>query len=202
MNRKPVCAGLHHGCRPGRRHARLPPGQRRGQRRADRPRRAARRWKTRRSMAERMRLPQGRGHCWRMRGFGTSWTCRPIRYATSVSVMDASAGRPLDCICISTTGRPAADARPFGWMVEARSLRKALNARFPAQDRLHLFAPAKAVVERSHDGALIRLESGQLIQCELVVAAEGRNSPLRDQAGIPVTRIPYQSDGDRLRGGT
>ena len=33
---------------------------------------------------------------------------------------------------------------------------------------------------------------GQLIQCELVVAAEGRNSPLRDQAGIPVTRIPYR----------
>jgi 2-octaprenyl-6-methoxyphenol hydroxylase len=25
----------------------------------------------------------------------------------------------------------------------------------------------------------------------LVVAAEGRNSPLRDQAGIPITRIPY-----------
>ncbi len=32
---------------------------------------------------------------------------------------------------------------------------------------------------------------GQLIQCELVVAAEGRKSPLREQAGIPVTRIPY-----------
>ena len=55
-----------------------------------------------------------------------------------------------------------------------------------------MFAPAQAIVERSHDGALVRSKSGQLIQCELVVAAEGRNSPLRDQAGIPVTRIPYR----------
>ena len=30
-----------------------------------------------------------------------------------------------------------------------------------------------------------------MIHCQLVVAAEGRNSPLREQAGIPVTRIPY-----------
>ena len=38
---------------------------------------------------------------------------------------------------------------------------------------------------------MVRLESGQVIQSELIIAAEGRNSPLREQAGIPVTRIPY-----------
>ncbi len=114
----------------------------------------------------------------------------PIR---DIRVSDGRVGRPPSRLHLHFDHREAgADPRPFGWMVEARSLRKALNARFPAQDRLHLFAPAKAVVERSHDGALIRLELGQLIQCELVVAAEGRNSPLRDQAGIEVTRIPYR----------
>ena len=40
-------------------------------------------------------------------------------------------------------------------------------------------------------GALVRLQDGSDIRCRLVVAAEGRNSPLREQAGIEVTRIPY-----------
>jgi 2-octaprenyl-6-methoxyphenol hydroxylase len=31
-----------------------------------------------------------------------------------------------------------------------------------------------------------------VIRCQLIVAAEGRNSPLREQARIPVTRIPYR----------
>jgi 2-octaprenyl-6-methoxyphenol hydroxylase len=113
----------------------------------------------------------------------------PIR---DIRVSDGRVGRRPSRLHLHFDHREAgADSRPFGWMVEARSLRKALNARFSVQDGLHLFAPAKAVVERSHDGASIRLESGQLMQCELVVAAEGRNSPLRDQAGIQVTRIPY-----------
>ena len=76
-------------------------------------------------------------------------------------------------------------------MVEARSLRKALNARFATQADLHLFAPAEGAVERSEDGVRVRLPDGSAIQCQLVIAAEGRNSPLRDQAGIQVTRIPY-----------
>jgi 2-octaprenyl-6-methoxyphenol hydroxylase len=88
---------------------------------------------------------------------------------------------------------PTASGGPtaFGWMVEARSLRKALNARFPLQPGLHLFAPAGATVERSEDAAVVRLRDGRIIHCRLVIAAEGRNSPLREQAGIPVTRIPY-----------
>ena len=76
-------------------------------------------------------------------------------------------------------------------MVEARSLRKALNARFPGQPALRLFAPAKANAERTADGAIVRLDNGRTIECQLVIAAEGRNSPLREQAGIQITRIPY-----------
>ena len=83
------------------------------------------------------------------------------------------------------------DPRPFGWMVEARSLRKALNARFPVQTGLHLFAPAVATVDRTDGGCVVRLSDGPIIESQLVVAAEGRNSPLREQAGIKVTRIPY-----------
>ena len=38
---------------------------------------------------------------------------------------------------------------PFGWMVEARSLRVALNARLPALPDLQVFAPADGQVERA-----------------------------------------------------
>jgi 2-octaprenyl-6-methoxyphenol hydroxylase len=113
----------------------------------------------------------------------------PIR---DIRVSDGHIGRPPSRLHLHFDHRDVGDdPRPFGWMVEARSLRKALNARFPAQEGLHLFAPAKAFVERSEDGSLVRLQDGSEIRCRLVVAAEGRNSPLREQAGIEVTRIPY-----------
>ena len=109
-----------------------------------------------------------------------------------IRVSDGRVGRPPSRLHLHFDHREAGDEpRPFGWMVEARSLRKALNARFPVQEGLHLFAPATAEVERSDDGCVVRLKDGPAIECRLVVAAEGRHSPLREQAGIPVTRIPY-----------
>lgn len=109
-----------------------------------------------------------------------------------IRVSDGHVGRPPSLLHLHFDHREAGDdPRPFGWMVEARSLREALNARFPVQENLRLFAPALATVERREDGAVVRLQDGPVIQCQLVVAAEGRNSPLREQAGIPVTRIPY-----------
>lgn len=84
---------------------------------------------------------------------------------------------------------------PFGWMVEARSLRVALNARLPSLPELSVFAPATATVERSAESVSIRLSSGQEIRARLVVGAEGRQSPLRQAAGIPVTRLDYHCLG-------
>jgi 2-polyprenyl-6-methoxyphenol hydroxylase-like FAD-dependent oxidoreductase len=84
---------------------------------------------------------------------------------------------------------------PFGWMVEARSLRVALNAHMAALPALQVFAPAEARVERRADGAVVRVAGGPEIACRLVIAAEGRRSALRDEAGIPVTRLPYGQTG-------
>ena len=84
---------------------------------------------------------------------------------------------------------------PFGWMVEARALRVALNARLPHLPHLSVFAPARAEVERGPQGVVLRLSDGQEIRARLVVGAEGRNSPLRRQAGIPVTRLDYHCMG-------
>ena len=110
-----------------------------------------------------------------------------------IRVSDGRVGRAASRLHLHFDHREAgAEPGAFGWMVEARSLRKALNARFPRQQGLHLFAPAQAVVERSDDGVSVRLASGRSISCRLVIGAEGRDSPLREQAGIAVTRIVYR----------
>jgi 2-octaprenyl-6-methoxyphenol hydroxylase len=113
----------------------------------------------------------------------------PIR---DIRVSDGRVGRKPSPMYLEFDHREAGNkSGPFGWMVEARSLRSALNCQFPVQSRLRLFAPAEAKIERSKERAVVRLKSGLVIHSELVVAAEGRNSPLREQAGIKVTTIPY-----------
>ena len=115
----------------------------------------------------------------------------PIR---DIRVSDGRVGRPAAPLFLHFGAREAG-AEAFGWMVEARSLRMALNARLHELPGLRLFAPAAAVVTRSADGATLRLGDGTEIAARLVVAAEGRDSRLRAEAGIPVTRIPYRQTG-------
>ncbi len=85
-----------------------------------------------------------------------------------------------------------AGSGPFGWLVEARSLRTALNAQLHDALPGRVFAPAQASVTRTSSGATVTIEGGPVIETRLVVAAEGRESPLRKQAGIRVTRLPYR----------
>jgi 2-octaprenyl-6-methoxyphenol hydroxylase len=113
-----------------------------------------------------------------------------------IRVSDGRVGRPASRLFLHFDHREAGpDAGPFGWMVEARGLRRTLNAFMPTLPALRVFAPATAAVTRSAEGAAVRIEGGPTIACELVVAAEGRQSPLREAAGIPVTRLPYHQTG-------
>jgi 2-octaprenyl-6-methoxyphenol hydroxylase len=83
-------------------------------------------------------------------------------------------------------------AEPFGWMVEARNLRVALNARLPAS--CAVFAPARAEVTREAAGARVTV-AGEEWRVKLVVAAEGRRSPLRRAAGIAESTLDYRQLG-------
>ncbi len=115
-----------------------------------------------------------------------------------IRVSDGRIGRrasPLHLHFDHIQADPAAEPTPFGWMVEARSLRVALNATLHSLPNVALFAPAEATVERTDAGATIAVSDGPTIHARLVIAAEGRNSPLRDQAGIPVTRAAYGQRG-------
>jgi len=117
----------------------------------------------------------------------------PIR---DIRVSDGRLGRRASRMFLHFDHREAgADAGPFGWMVEARALRIALNRLLAERPALRVFAPADAAVERRADGVTVRVAGGPQIACRLVIAAEGRESPLRKQAGIPVTRLPYNQTG-------
>jgi 2-octaprenyl-6-methoxyphenol hydroxylase len=117
----------------------------------------------------------------------------PIR---DIRVSDGGLGRAASRLHLHFDHREAGDTTAaFGEMVEARSLRVALNARMHALPALRVFAPATAEVDRRDDGATIQIGGGSSVDCRLVVAAEGRNSPLRRSAGIPVTRLPYNQTG-------
>jgi 2-octaprenyl-6-methoxyphenol hydroxylase len=109
-----------------------------------------------------------------------------------IRVSDGRVGRRASSLFLHFDHREAgSDSGAFGWMVEARSLRVALNAHMHTLPALRVFAPAAADVERREDGASVRIVDGPWIDCQLVVAAEGRNSPLRETARIPVTTLPY-----------
>jgi 2-octaprenyl-6-methoxyphenol hydroxylase len=112
----------------------------------------------------------------------------------AIRVADGRPGEPASRLALHFTAAEVGP-EPFGFMVEARSLRVALNARLPAMENLQVFAPATATVERQAAGATVRLSTGQVLRARLVVAAEGRNSPLRRQAGIRVATLDYHQIG-------
>ncbi len=110
-----------------------------------------------------------------------------------IRVTDGRLGRPASRLHLHFDhAELGPGSGPFGWMTESRSLRVALNGHLHALSALSVFAPAEARVERGAEGAIVQLGDGEEIACRLVVAAEGRSSPLREQARIPVTRIPYR----------
>ena len=110
-----------------------------------------------------------------------------------IRVTDGRPGRPPSRLFLEF-GPEDAD-EPFGAMIEARALRVALNAALYATPGITVFAPDEARVTRNADGAVIRTTSGRVSNARLVIAAEGRRSPLREQARIPVTRLPYNQCG-------
>lgn len=82
--------------------------------------------------------------------------------------------------------------RPFGWIVENRAIRQALFRRMEELAALTCLAPAQpARVERDAARVLVALADGRRIRARLVVAADGRNSALRRDAGIRTFGTDY-----------
>ncbi|MFL1462377.1 UbiH/UbiF/VisC/COQ6 family ubiquinone biosynthesis hydroxylase [Roseococcus sp. DSY-14] len=115
----------------------------------------------------------------------------PIR---AIKVADGRVGERPSALDLDFRAEEVGE-EPFGWMVEARALRVALNRRLPELPSVTLLAPMTAEVERADTGVTLRLADGRTLLAKLVVGAEGRQSPLREQAGIRVLRHDYGQDG-------
>ena len=82
---------------------------------------------------------------------------------------------------------------PLGMMFENRRLRQALRETAQAAKHIGLLMPAEAAeVVRDAMGVRIALTDGRLCAAPLLVAAEGRNSPTREAAAIPMARWQYE----------
>ena len=87
---------------------------------------------------------------------------------------------------------PGDDEEPLGWMNENRHLHAALLARAQAGKNIELLWKSRpASVDRQDHGVIVRLDDGRELGAPLLVAAEGRNSPMREAAGIRVARWKY-----------
>ena len=120
----------------------------------------------------------------------------PVGPIEQIRVSDGRVGRPASPLHLHFDVRELAEPEgALGWMVEARSFRVAVNARLHGHPNLALFAPAEATVTRTESGATVSLSNGETLAATLVIAAEGRGSPLRRQAGIPAQTWPYHQTG-------
>ena len=87
---------------------------------------------------------------------------------------------------------PGPDDGPLGWMHENRHLRAALRARAEAGRQLWLLWESRvAEVDRGEHGVIVALEDGRRLCAPLLIAADGRNSPTREAAGIRLARWRY-----------
>ncbi|HEX8127379.1 MAG TPA: UbiH/UbiF/VisC/COQ6 family ubiquinone biosynthesis hydroxylase [Allosphingosinicella sp.] len=86
---------------------------------------------------------------------------------------------------------PEADD-PLGTMVENRRLRQVLREAASDCARVKLLMPAQAAeVVRDSAGVRVALEGSRAVAGALLVGAEGRNSPIRESANIPLARWSY-----------
>jgi 2-octaprenyl-6-methoxyphenol hydroxylase len=80
----------------------------------------------------------------------------------------------------------------LGHMHENRHLRAALRSRAEAGRQLWLLWKSRvANVDRGGHGVVVALEDGRKLCAPLLIAADGRNSPMRETAGIRVARWRY-----------
>lgn len=102
-----------------------------------------------------------------------------------IRVSDGLAPGKLDFV-------PDADDDALGTMYENRLLRRAIHDAVVAAPGIDLRMQRRAVaVERGAQGVTATLDDGAEVRAALLIAAEGRNSPTREAAGIKVARWSY-----------
>jgi 2-octaprenyl-6-methoxyphenol hydroxylase len=119
--------------------------------------------------------------------------------ATVVTDHFPGAGGPIRRIAVADGLQPGglhfdagADGEPLGWKHENRNLRAALVARAEAGRSIWLLWKSRVrSTERGEHGVVVSLDDGRKLSAPLLVGADGRNSPLREDAGIRMAHWRY-----------
>lgn len=109
-------------------------------------------------------------------------------------------GCPIDAIAVTDGMKPGRlDFRPephegsLGYMFANRDLRLALFAAAREEPAIAWHVRTAAVErERGPHGVSVTLEDGRVLAGSLLVAAEGRQSPTRDEAGFSLAKWDYR----------
>ena len=100
-----------------------------------------------------------------------------------ITVREGRTGKPLDFI---------PDDGFLGSIFENRVLRKTLHDALKAHPRINLHMGAQVIARRfDAHAASVTLDDGTHLTAPLIIAADGRNSPTRAQAGINLARWNY-----------
>jgi len=88
------------------------------------------------------------------------------------------------------------NGEPLGFIVENRSLRNSIYDAIGREKRVALFAPTRRIrTEYGRASATVTLGDGRTLSAPLVIAADGRFSPSRQEAGIRVNTWSYPQTG-------
>jgi len=117
---------------------------------------------------------------------------QPIR---EILVTDGKAGRPASPFSLHFDADEV-EADSLGHIAENRHIRSSLQDCGARQSNLALVAPQTVKSLTVEAGrAVARLADGEEISAALVIAADGRDSPLRSQMGVPVIGWSYPQTG-------
>ena len=124
-----------------------------------------------------------------------------MRMLKTIGVADhlAEPGCPIRQISVADGLEPGGlhfepeDDEPLGWMHENRHLRAALQARAEAGRNTWLLWKSRVSrVDRGDHGVVVDLADGRKLNAPILVAADGRNSRTREDAGIRIARWRYE----------
>jgi 2-octaprenyl-6-methoxyphenol hydroxylase len=112
-------------------------------------------------------------------------------------ILDIRVSEGASLLFIHFDHREVANARgaePLGHIVENRVIRKALFDRIAELDTVWLLAPMTVTKLVRGPGRIeATLADGRTLAARLAISAEGRNSRLRGEAGIPVSTWTYKT---------
>jgi 2-octaprenyl-6-methoxyphenol hydroxylase len=131
---------------------------------------------------------------WRALGLADALTphAQPIEKILITDGEVAKGPSPLQLVFDQAELKDAAPGEALGYMIENRAIRAALIAKAQASKTLRFFAPVTVESATPSLGSIdTRLSDGRVLRSALVVAAEGRKSRLRQQAGIRTTGWDY-----------